>query len=127
MKKYVPVCKLLALEMGLLLFVVSMHSLGIPVYCPFKMITGIPCPGCGGQRALFAILHGNIAEAVYINPLSVAVICFAIIAPIWLFADCYRSTNSLNSVMKGKWSLPTSALVAIVVIANWIWNIYKGL
>jgi hypothetical protein len=38
--------------------------------CPFKMITGFSCPGCGIQRALYAIMHGNIKEAIvrYVLP-----------------------------------------------------------
>ncbi len=28
--------------------------------CPFKIITGIPCPGCGSQRAVSEIINGNI-------------------------------------------------------------------
>lgn len=35
--------------------------------CPFKQITGYYCPGCGGQRALHQILHGNLVEAFQDN------------------------------------------------------------
>lgn len=111
----------------MLLFILVMHHIGIPLYCPFKLLTGIPCPGCGGQRALFAIMHGNIIEAVCINPLSVLLILFAFIAPVWLFVDCYRGTNSLHGVMKSKWSWKKITIVALIIIANWIWNIYKQL
>ena len=31
--------------------------------CPFKLVTGFDCPGCGFQRAVHALLHGRIAEA----------------------------------------------------------------
>jgi hypothetical protein len=127
MKRFMPLYKLIAIEVFMLLFILAMHHIGIPLYCPFKLLTGIPCPGCGGQRALFAIMHGNIIEAVCINPLSVLLILFAFIAPMWLFVDCYRGTNSLQGVMKSKWSWKTITIVALVIIANWIWNIYKQL
>ena len=125
MKRFMPLYKLIAIEVFMLLFIFAMHHIGIPLYCPFKLLTGIPCPGCGGQRALFAIMHGNIIEAVCINPLSVLLILFAFIAPMWLFVDCYRGTNSLQGVMKSKWSWKTITIVALVIITNWIWNIYK--
>ena len=32
--------------------------------CPFKLLTGLNCPGCGIQRALYAMLHGKFAEAI---------------------------------------------------------------
>lgn len=125
MKRFMPLYKLIAIEVFMLLFILTMHHIGIPLYCPFKLLTGIPCPGCGGQRALFAIMHGNIIEAVCINPLSVLLILFAFIAPMWLFVDCYRGTNSLHGVMKSKWSWKTIIIVVLIIIANWIWNIYK--
>lgn len=31
--------------------------------CPFKVLTGLDCPGCGFLRATHAFLHGRPAEA----------------------------------------------------------------
>ena len=35
--------------------------------CPFKNLTGMFCPGCGGQRAFHQILHGNFVQAFHSN------------------------------------------------------------
>jgi hypothetical protein len=36
--------------------------------CLLKVATGIDCPGCGGTRALHALLHGDVAGAFwYLN------------------------------------------------------------
>ena len=35
--------------------------------CPFKLLTGWQCGGCGCQRAIHALLHGNIWEAASYN------------------------------------------------------------
>lgn len=40
--------------------------------CPVKLLTGFDCPGCGSQRALHALLNGDVAGAVRFNPLLVA-------------------------------------------------------
>ena len=37
--------------------------------CVFHVITGLECPGCGGTRALHALLHGRLAEAYRLNPM----------------------------------------------------------
>lgn len=31
--------------------------------CPFLLLTGLKCPGCGIQRATYTLLHGNVGEA----------------------------------------------------------------
>jgi hypothetical protein len=31
--------------------------------CTFKLATGLDCPGCGGTRAVHALLHGDLAGA----------------------------------------------------------------
>lgn len=35
--------------------------------CPLKWLTGLSCPACGIQRALHALLHGDIVGAMRFN------------------------------------------------------------
>jgi len=35
--------------------------------CPFKLLTGLSCPGCGFQRATHAALHGHFLQALSYN------------------------------------------------------------
>lgn len=37
--------------------------------CPVNHFTGLDCPGCGGQRAVHALLNGNFKSAFEQNPL----------------------------------------------------------
>lgn len=37
--------------------------------CLFHQLTGLNCPLCGGQRMVWAILHGRFNEAFHHNPL----------------------------------------------------------
>ena len=39
--------------------------------CPFMLLTGWKCPGCGSQRAIHAIVHGQIGEAFRQNALFI--------------------------------------------------------
>lgn len=39
--------------------------------CPFHVLTGLYCPGCGSLRALHHLLHGDLAVAFRLNPLTV--------------------------------------------------------
>lgn len=39
--------------------------------CPLKMLTGLDCPGCGSQRCVHAILHGEFRQAFQYNALLI--------------------------------------------------------
>jgi hypothetical protein len=39
--------------------------------CPFYLLTGLHCPGCGSQRATHALLHGHLGQAAGLNLLAV--------------------------------------------------------
>src|SRR5947208_1463571 len=40
--------------------------------CLFHQFTGLDCPGCGAQRALHQLLHGNVIAALRLNAMFVA-------------------------------------------------------
>jgi Protein of unknown function (DUF2752) len=39
--------------------------------CPFHMLSGFYCPGCGSLRALHHLLHGHLTMAFWLNPLMI--------------------------------------------------------
>jgi hypothetical protein len=39
--------------------------------CPFFVITGLKCPGCGSQRAVHSLLHFDLLGAIRYNALLV--------------------------------------------------------
>ncbi|MGW5052321.1 DUF2752 domain-containing protein [Actinokineospora sp. NPDC004072] len=38
--------------------------------CPTKALAGVCCPGCGGLRMLYSLLHGDIGAALRYNAVS---------------------------------------------------------
>ena len=48
-------------------------SLKIPLFCPLRAATGVPCPFCGMTTGTVAVLQGNIGAALAANPFSLAV------------------------------------------------------
>lgn len=46
----------------------------VPVFprCPFHVLTGWQCPGCGLQRAVHSLLHLDVAAAFHHNALFVS-------------------------------------------------------
>lgn len=52
-------------------FVFDPSEGGLFPRCPFLMLTGWQCPGCGSQRAVHALLHFDVVQAVRMNALQV--------------------------------------------------------
>lgn len=56
-----------------------------PPACPFKIMTGLDCPGCGATRATNALLHGNLGAALDHNLLLVLLLPVIVLAyGLWL-------------------------------------------
>lgn len=49
---------------------VSVTGLGLP--CPFRALTGLRCPFCGGTTMGVALLRGDLHAALLANPLVLA-------------------------------------------------------
>lgn len=72
---------------------------GIP--CLFRRFTGLSCPACGTQRALFSLLHGDPLAAWHFNYLlpfiALLLITLAVLA--WRKSPLYRHLTSLPAVI----------------------------
>lgn len=66
LKKVILVIVILLLG-GVVLYHINPTQYWYMPKCPFKLITGLSCPGCGIQRAIYALLHGEFAEAIKYN------------------------------------------------------------
>lgn len=54
------------------------HDPGSYAFCPWLLLTGTYCPGCGGLRAVHDLSHGDVAEAASTNLLVVAFVPMAV-------------------------------------------------
>ena len=119
---------LVTIVLGLVFLVfLFMEYIPIPIGCPFKTITAIPCPGCGGIRATQFLLKGEILDALYTNPLSCLFCLLCATLPLWSFYDCYNGKQTLKTCLTTPWSYKAIVVTVIILLANWIWNIVKGL
>lgn len=109
-----------------IVWVAAGEWLPVHPFCPFRRLTGIPCPGCGGTRAARLLLKGEFAQAVWLNPLAV-LFCFTIpVLLILLFIDCVRKTDRVKRLLCRPWKPLPTVIALVLILANWIWNIIKG-
>ena len=73
--------------LALLYFFVDARYNSFLPRCLFYMFTGLYCPGCGSQRAISSLLHGDVWQAINYNLLLV----FSL--PIVLYAAGIRIMN----------------------------------
>lgn len=83
--------------------------------CFFLTFTGYKCPGCGSQRAIHSLLHGEIAQAFHYNAALLAGIPILVILAIseWKRLSWPRFYNIINN----KW---VGISILIATIAWWI-------
>lgn len=100
-------------------------------FCLFKHVTNVPCPSCGSTRSVLFLLKGDFIGSLNLNPLGVIVLLIMIITPLWIISDYLLKKQSLYFFYKKIEEILSKKRVAIpavmVILLNWIWNIYKGL
>lgn len=85
--------------------------------CPFHKYLGLDCPGCGSQRAVHALLHGNIMLALNYNALLVLSLPFLFIHFLLKVASFFTDRNLVWSI----WYKPaTPKIIFVVVLLFWI-------
>lgn len=84
--------------------------------CPFKMLTGLDCPGCGFQRAMHALLHGHVAEAIRFNVFLVVAVPYLLALLVANFLCTEHRKAKLLAVLESR----TAIWTYVVLYAAWM-------
>ena len=76
------------LVLGVVYYVADPSQSSLFPRCNFLMLTGYKCPGCGSQRAVHALLHGDVAAAFKYNALLFIAVPWIIVC---LYAEFMRT------------------------------------
>lgn len=82
-----------ALGVGALL-VRDPHQPGSWGSCPFLAVTGLPCPFCGGMRAVSSLAHGDLTAALHSNGYATVVVLLVAVASLAWLVDDVRSRRA---------------------------------
>jgi len=78
--------------------------------CPLRTVTGVPCPMCGMTRGVTALVHGDFARALLMNPASFVAVALAV-----LLLVQWRTRRVVIPV----W------VVVTALAAMWGWQLFK--
>ncbi len=101
---------------------------GVLPVCPTKALLGIDCPGCGGMRMVYSLLHGDVGGALRYNALSVV----AVAMMVWAFGAWVAELTlgrKVRSWQHIRW-LPRVALPVVLVwfvVRNLPWAPFQAL
>lgn len=105
------------------------RAMGSVIVCPFRAVTGLPCPACGSTHSVIKVFSLDWAGALYDNPVGFLLAAGLVILPVWLLFDLLNKKSTFfdfytasEIFVRRRWvALPLITLVT----ANWIWSIYK--
>ena len=92
-----------------------------PALCPFRLVTGHPCPFCGTTRALGAFSAGDFEQAWAFNPFGLTLSLVGVIAFLWPALRRKAELGLRNLSNTSPRAL--TAFVTVGIIAIWYWNI----
>lgn len=94
--------------------------------CLFKLSTGISCPGCGMGRGLKFFFHLDFYNSLMINPMSTLLGIAMVVGFFWLIYDMVKKSATLHEFVFKKRPVWIYVILVVLVVANWVWNIKKG-
>jgi uncharacterized protein DUF2752 len=101
------------------------HDSGSWGYCPWKLLTGLDCPGCGSLRAVNDLTHGDLVAAASSNLLFVVAV--PVVVVLWLLwaRRSWTGTDARGldkRTTKVLWSATLAVTLAFTVLRNTPWG-----
>ena len=112
---------LLIIAGGIVFYIIDPARYVFVPKCPFKLLTGLSCPGCGFQRALHAFLHGNWLEALHYNWFLICSLPYALALVL--------ANWGLPAHLKGSWHrvLENRYVIYLYMVLFFVWWIVRNI
>ncbi|WP_320815891.1 DUF2752 domain-containing protein [Flavobacterium sp.] len=92
-------------------------------FCPFKMITGFPCPGCGITKSMVFFYEGNIYKSLYYHLFGPFVVLLCIFLLIKFTVEFINDKEFLSISYQNRKKI-TYVIAAILMLYHFIRVIY---
>lgn len=81
--------------------------------CLWKVLTDTDCPGCGSQRMVHALMHGDIIAAWHANAYALCMI------PVIIFLFWLEFTRERHPKLYARVHTPTVITLLVVSVMGW--------
>lgn len=79
-----------------------------PILCPFRLLTGVPCPSCGMTRSWVSLAHGHLDASLNQHPFGPAAMALVAVGTVAVMAH----------LLTGRWLVrPVVLKSALFVLA----------
>jgi Protein of unknown function (DUF2752) len=106
--------------------VLLLHLDRLPfAFCAFRQLTGLPCPTCGGTRALGRLAALDLRGAFAMNPLAVGL---GLVVALWAVSDIVLlpRRQSLRLAVRPDAVFAVRVAVVVTAAANWAYLVLAG-
>ena len=87
-------------------------------FCPFKMLTGFPCPGCGITKSLVYLYEGDLLKSITFHLFGPVVMVLSVYFLIKFSLELYYKKPFFSTTFnKKKW---TYIFVALLIVYHLI-------
>ena len=117
-------------RVGLILIVILLAGIAVtykyldpsvvPIFprCPFRLLTGYLCPGCGSQRAIHHLLNLDLPGAWRMNPLLVIALPYLLLGLI--LKPLSRHNGRGTRLYDQLYGYRASVAALVVIVLFWI-------
>ncbi|TKV59293.1 DUF2752 domain-containing protein [Nakamurella flava] len=91
-----------------------------PVVCPFRLLTGLPCPGCGLTRSWVFAVHGDLDASLAAHPFGPPLLGLTLVLAGVLLARrvAGRAGPNLDRLVRHP--------LTVVVLVGWLgWAVWR--
>lgn len=90
--------------------------------CPFALLTGLACPGCGLTRAAVSLARGDLAASWAFHPLALLVALWAVAGTVMWIRRRRRGGSASRPVMVDRLLVSTAG----VFVVTWLVRLATG-
>lgn len=92
--------------------------------CPLLTYTGIRCPGCGSQRAMHQLLHGNFSASFTLNALFIPALLYAAFG----YGLALLAPRKWPAVRSRWFGIRAAQIALVIIVVFWVSrNLIPGL